>query len=417
MSNTNIKGNKIKNKKKILLNDPNIIDINKSSSHEFLSKTNPNRKKNNDLSKVILKGKLFGLINKSNIMTDEQFNDIKIKLSLAQLEKYKENTKKVNEQFYYAQKNPNLLTFFKSSNKFEDDYINMRDLLNKEFTPNEQKTILSFPQFFKLNSNIFLKELVDEKHKNLYEILGNEEKKEINKKSLQRKNRITNIKYSQSPRKKSVNSIYSSSNYETNNSKYKIINKLNNKNINKSRNTYYNNVLFKNNNSSKIKSTNNTNNSKLKTFNGGGDFIFPLIKRENKNNNYNFHEDVGEKYKILSKILENKIINKFENMKKRKEMVRLKNKIKLEQMKDRNIMEQNKKEKERLKIYHEKKYIEYIVAKLKKNYIQTNRDNENEDKNSEEKNEEDENKSNDSKSNIFDFLKKNEGNIIKSSIM
>ena len=29
-------------------------------------------------------------------------------------------------------------------------------------------------------------------------------------------------------------------------------------------------------------------------------------------------------------------------------------------------MEQSKKEQERLKIYHEKKYIEYIVAKLKK---------------------------------------------------
>ena len=51
-------------------------------------------KKNNELSKVILKGKLFGLINKSNIMTDEQFKDIKIKLSLSQLEKYKINKKK-----------------------------------------------------------------------------------------------------------------------------------------------------------------------------------------------------------------------------------------------------------------------------------------------------------------------------------
>ena len=407
MSSSSLKKN---NKNKIQLNEP---EVNKQSPHKFLSKTNPNRKKNSQLSKVILKGKLFGLINKSNIMTEEQFNDIKIKLGLSQLEKYKENKRKINESFYYAQKNPNLLTFFKSSNKFEDDYINMRDLLSRQFTPNEQKIILSFPQFFQLNSNEFLKELVDEKHKNLYEILGNEEKKEIAKRNLKRKNRIANIKFYQNPSEKYFNNKYDNINYEAlnsnNNSKIKIIDKLNSKNKSKSRNSYFNNSLYKN-NTSKIKSTYNTSNSKLRTFNGGGELVFPLIRGENKMNNYHFHEDIGEKYRILSKMIENKIINKFENMKKRKEMVRLKNKIKLEQMKDRNIKEQNKKEQERLKIYHEKKYIEYIVTKLKKNYIQTNKDNVNEEKEKdkekgkeiENKNDEDENKSiTDSKSNMI----------------
>ena len=167
---------KYKNNKNMKLND--IIQTNYVSSRENFNKTHPNRKNKSHLSKVILKGKLFGLINKTNIMTDEQFNDIKIKLSLSQLEKYKINKKKLNEKFYYAQRNPNILTYYKSPNKFEDDYINMKDLLNKEFTPKEQKTILSFPQFFQLNSNAFLKELVDAKHKNLYEIIGKEEKEE-----------------------------------------------------------------------------------------------------------------------------------------------------------------------------------------------------------------------------------------------
>ena len=59
-------------------------------------------------------------------------------------------------------------------------------------------------------------------------------------------------------------------------------------------------------------------------------------------------------------------------MKKRKELVILNNRKKLDLIKEKNRIEQGKKEQERLKIYHEKKYIEYIVAKLKKNYIQVN---------------------------------------------
>ena len=59
----------------------------------------------------------------------------------------------------------------------------MRELLQK-FNQKEQDEILSFPQFFQLNSNEFLKELAEEKHKNLYEIICNEEDKEIELKNL-----------------------------------------------------------------------------------------------------------------------------------------------------------------------------------------------------------------------------------------
>ena len=408
--------NNLKNKKNLILNYPIISNTNYLSSRELLSKTNPHRKANSQLSKVILKGKLFGLINKTNIMTDEQFNDIKIKLSLSNLEKYKENKKKLNEKFYYAQKSPNLLTFYKSSSKFEDDYINMRDLLNQKFTPKEQKTILSFPQFFQLNSNIFLKELVEEKHKNLYEIIGIEEKKEIQKKQLKRKLRVSNI----SPKRKSLLQTTSNTN-----SKTKIINELNNKNKTKSRNIYYNNTLFKNNHSTnKDKSTNNTNNTVMKTFNENGKYNFPLIK---ENSNY-FHYDVGKKLNVISKKIENKINEKFEKMKKRKEMIIENNKMKMDMIKEKNSREQIKKEKERLKMYHEKKYIEYIVAKLKKNYLQVNKENEEGNENdeiseeSESKNDHDKNNNeskinNFNKNSIFELIKMNHGNNIKSSIM
>ena len=387
MSTPNITGKKLKANKKIELNVLNTISNNYLSSRDLLTRTNPNRKKNNELSKVILKGKLFGLINKSNIMTDEQFNDIKIKLSLSQLEKYKVNKKKINENFYYAQRNPNILTFSKNSNKFEDDYINMRDLLHKKFTLDEQRTILSFPQFFQLNSNEFLKELVEEKHKNLFEIIGNEEKKELENLRLKRQKRFSNINYnySNSPKRKSI-ILNKDENYNLNNKK-KINVKVNFNNKHISRNEYFQDTIFKNNYSTnKNKSVSNIASEEMKTFNTRGNYYLPLIKDENKHNSY-FHDDVGKKYKLLRKDIEKKINTKFENMKKRKELVILNNRKKLDLIKEKNRMEQSKKEQERLKIYHEKKYIEYIVAKLKKNYIQVNKENENEENKLDNKNE------------------------------
>ena len=404
MSSRNITKNKLKDRKNLVLDEVKIYNTNYQSSRNLLSKTYSQRKAKSQLAKVILKGKLFGLINKTNIMTDEQFNDIKIKLSLSHLEKYKENKKKLNEKFYYAQNSPNILTYYRSSGKFEDDYINMRDLLNKKFTTKEQKTILSFPQFFQLNSNVFLKELVEEKHKNLYEIIGNEEKKEVQKRSLKRKIRVSNI----SPKRE----IFENN---RNDSDSKIINDINYKNKTKSRNFHSNNILFKNNNTSnKIKSTNHTNNTILKTVNENDKYNFPLIKDKR---NY-FHYDMGKKYKIISKMLENKINKKFENMKKRKELIIENNKMKMDMIKEKNSREQMKKERERLKIYHEKKYIEYIVAKLKNNYIQINKENEEENENNEENNNKDGYKTNfDNKNTIFELLKTNHGNSIKSSIM
>ena len=141
MSSRNKNQNKISNK--------NILNSNslQQNSDSFRESTTNNkniirsRKTEYPISKVLLKGKLFNLINKSNVMTDEQYNHFKIKLSLSKLKKYKKPKKNLNMQFYYAQNNPKILFSSKNSDKFEDDYVNMRDLLKKKFTQQELKEI------------------------------------------------------------------------------------------------------------------------------------------------------------------------------------------------------------------------------------------------------------------------------------
>ena len=205
--------------------------------------TTPNKKK--ELSKVILKGKLFSLINKSNIMTEEQFNDIKIRLTLSQLEKYKIAKNNLNKKFYYAQKNPNILQPCKNPSKFEDDYINMRELL-KKFSQKEQDEILSFPQFFQLNSNEFLKDIVEEKHKNLYEIICNEEDKEIELRNFKIKQREDLNNY-----KNNYNKAYHNNRNTKiiikNSESEEISNSNNKNNIHNSNNSSYKNIKSKKN--------------------------------------------------------------------------------------------------------------------------------------------------------------------------
>ena len=364
--------NKNKSQKILRKNSKLNIDIhdkNYNTSREPNHRTIQNKKKDNKLSKIILKGRLFNLINKSNIMTQEQFNDIKIKLSLSHLEKYKEPSKKRNQGFYYAQNNPNILTSSKNSSKYEDDYINMKELLNSKFTPREQNIILSSPQFFQLNSNEFLKKMVDEKHKSLYEILGIEEKKEkeLVKMKMKQKKIMDNLRENYSNTLHRKNPILQNLN-EKNNTK-DIINQLNYKNKNKSRNSNSNNNYFL---SDYYSSKNNTTatsnyNRAFKSYD----------KREHniESKKVLFHNDVGEKFMSLRKVIEKKNFEKFENMKKRKEMIILNNKKKMDLIKDKNRNEHSKKQLERLKIYSERKYIDDIIGKLKKNYTRLNQDN------------------------------------------
>ena len=322
---------------------------------------NPLNKNYNELSKVILKGKLFSLINKSNIMTEEQFNDIKIKLSLAQLEKYKISKKNINKNFYYAQINPNIIQPNKNPCKFEDDYINMRELL-KKFSQKEQDEILSFPQFFQLNSNEFLKELVEEKHKNLYEIIVNEENKEIELKNWKIKQRqelnsYKNNYYNTHNHNKKL-LLKKTENYDNENDNFKKSKKVNFSTKNK----YYS----RNKNTDKYSSFNNQNSNRdfnkiYKTYNNINSF-------ENKKKRIIFQGNIWNKLKLSYKDLESKINEKYEKMKERKNLIIQNNKMKMDEIKVKNKTEQIKKEKERQKMYKEKKFIDYISTKLKKNY-------------------------------------------------
>ena len=320
------------------------------------------KRNKNQLSKVILKGKLFSLINKSNIMTEDQFNDIKIRLSLAQLEKFKIVKKNIKKQFYYAQKNPDILHPNKNPDKFEDDYINIRDLL-KKFSQKEQEEILSFPQFFQLNSNEFLKEIVEENHKNLYEIITNEENKEIQLKLLKLKQR------------EELNAYKNYYNRTYHNHKRNMMLKQKEK---ESEEISYsnNNKINKSNDSNKIKNKKFMENIKKKIFSRNNYLFNKEIKTYNNNTcdtNENrkkiiFQGNIWNKPKISNREMKLKIDEKYEKLKKRKEYMILDKERKIEEIKERNMKEQLKKEKERQKKYQEKKYIDFISNKLKKNY-------------------------------------------------
>ena len=356
----------INNNEKI---EKNIKKNNSSvNKNKIYGKISPLKKSKNQLSKVILKGKLFSLINKSNIMTDEQFNDIKIRISLAQLEKFKITKKNLKKQFYYAQKNPNILQPNKNPNKFEDDYINMRDLL-KKFSPKEQDEILSFPQFFQLNSNEFLKELAEQKHKNLYEIITNEENKEIELKNFKMKQREELNSY-----KNNYNKTYHNRNQKISLKKKEESEEISysNNNLNKIIN---NSDSYKNKKNKKSifdikKKYISRNNEDKKIF-------FKEFNTYNNNNNLNrlenkrkifFEGNIWNKEKLSDKEMNLKIKEKYEKLKQRKELMILDKERKMEEIKERNIKEQIKKEKERQKIYQEKKYIDYISNRLKNNY-------------------------------------------------
>ena len=391
-----------RNKNQKEISNKNILNSKSIQQNSYsLRESTPNnnniiksRKSEYPISKVLLKGKLFNLINKSNIMTDVQYNHIKIKLSLSKFKKYKKPKKNLNMKFYYAQSNPKILFSSKNPDKFEDDYVNMKDLLKKKFTQQELKEILSHPQFFQLYSNECLKELVDERHKTLYEILGNEENKEkkhnemVNIKLDTKANTLLNNNtfnnYSNKSYRRNIQAIPKINSYRSSGNIKKL--NLKNKIKNNSRNLFFKNSTNYNtfSNYKDIK----TDNEKENYINNDEDeddideFIsdnntngITLCKEDFETKRSSFHDKIMEKYNTESKKMELKNKEKFENMIKRKEMVILNKRKKLDLIKEKNRNEQRKKEQERIKIYQERKYIDFIVKKLKKNYIQLNGNN------------------------------------------
>jgi hypothetical protein len=239
-----------------------------------------------------------------------------------------------------------------------------------------------------------LKELVDERHKTLYEILGNEENKEkkhyemVNIKLDTKANTLLNNNtfnnYSSKSYRRNIQAIPKINSYRSSGNIKKL--NLKNKIKNNSRNLFFKNSTNYNtfSNYKDIK----TDNEKENYINNDEDeddideFIsdnntngITLCKEDFETKRSSFHDKIMEKYNTESKKMELKNKEKFENMIKRKEMVILNKRKKLDLIKEKNRNEQRKKEQERIKIYQERKYIDFIVKKLKKNYIQLNGNN------------------------------------------
>ena len=289
-----------------------INDINylksSNSSKDLFSKMNYNNNNNDIFSKLTLRRELSGKLNKSNIITGEPFIGLQMKFHFSKLFKSKKNKKIINR--------PNILIYPNISNKLDDDNIRLRDLFNKKFKSKGKRKI-SFPQLFQSNSN-------DKRN-------ANEKLKIISR------NRMEDINY-----KYPKSSIKSD--------KYDIIHNHNTIDYHNEDDNNYNNIRKEGFNSKK-----NMN------------WELPLIKDDNY-----FHKNKEKKYKFLSEVNENKIAEKFEKMKKRKEQIILNNIKKMKMMKEKNNKKQIKKEDERFRRYLEKKFIKNMVDKLRKNYININ---------------------------------------------
>jgi hypothetical protein len=247
-----------------------------------------------------------------------------------------------------------------------------------------------------------LKELVDERHKTLYEILGTEERKEkkhneLIKIKLDKRNKTNSLlnnntintinNYSSTSYRKNIKVIPKINSYRSTGNIKKII--IKSKIKNNSRNLFfknsnvYNTFSPKSNNYKDIKTdiekenyiNNDENENNIDEFTSNNINSITLCKEDFETKKSFFHDNIMEKYNIENKKMELKNKEKFENMIKRKEMVILKKRKKLNLIKEKNKNEQSKKEQERLKIYQEKKYIDFMVKKLKKNYEQLNNHN------------------------------------------
>ncbi len=247
----------------------------------------------------------------------------------------------------------------------------MRELL-KKFSQKEQDEILSFPQFFQLNSNEFLKELVEEKHKNLYEIICNEEDKEIELKNLKQK------------QKEDLNNYKNNYNktYHSRRSRKILLKNMDSEDISSNINSNINNSndSFKTKKSKKIvmnfkKSFFSRN---ISEFPSGNKIVFKtdnnINSLKNKKNVF-FQGNIWNKSKLSNKEMEKRIKEKYEKLKKRKEWIILNKEKKKEEIKSKeNKKEENKsKENKKEETQNENKIenkIEEVEIKDKKTLLE-----------------------------------------------
>ena len=306
--------------------------IGRTKSHET--------KTDDSLTKVLLKGKLFGLINKCNVMTDEKFREIQTKITLSIPKKYTTAKQNKKKSFYYAQKNPCILNTQIISDKFEDDRITAKDFITKNFTLKERRLIFKYPQYFKLFSNDALKELTFNEHRNLSEIITNEEEQEL----LSHKKRKFCF-------------------YNPKLQKFPVLNARNHKKLYTNFNTA---------NSTSTKKFSMTSSCKMATtfnFNVKPHInVFTPTNCKNINLKYNSVEMMNRELNEEIKEKEKKMIEKFEQIQKRRKQYQQEKNNNFIEINKKNLNAQKMKEKDRYNKYNEKKYIDLILKKIKTNY-------------------------------------------------
>ena len=278
-------------------------------------------RKSNEYIKIFPKFNSFTLVNK--------------RLNLYQSEKYKDIKHGINNKI--KKKMPNIKIYFNNSKQLEDEFIYKDKIFNKKYKyiSKKEKPILSFPQIFKLNSN--KTNQLEENKKNSFELFENKKTK------FRKININNNLNFNSFNSSKIQSAKY---NKEYSNMKFiSIKNDYNN----------YDNSFRKKNSSYKNKSMENYINKETNILN-------------NKNKNI---KNIIDNIKQFG----NKITEKYEIMRKRKELVILNRRKIMNLMKEKSENEYLKKLQGRLKIKNDKKYIENIIPKLKNNYIKTNKNN------------------------------------------
>ena len=108
----------------------------RSQTRQFnfpLIKKNHSVKMDRDMSKTLLKGKLYSLINKSNIMSDEDLAKTLEKFNGSNNHCLTEEDDENSKNFNKKNKNNFHLYTYVNSNKFEDDRVKIEELLQKNF--------------------------------------------------------------------------------------------------------------------------------------------------------------------------------------------------------------------------------------------------------------------------------------------
>ena len=308
------------------------------------------------MTKTLLKGKLYSLINKSNIMSDEDLAKTLEKFNGSNNHCLTEEDDENSKNFNKKNKNNFHLYTYVNSNKFEDDRVKIEELMQKNFNNQERKTIFAYPQFFGIYRNPVFKEFAKVQSKNLKDVLDKEEvlfknkileEKETNSKRAQNKENSEEVSW--------FNYFYFNDIFHNKKkNKKKNINPLNSNgfNRNKSNKTF---SMSKKNMSCNRVSKNKISPIKLKE-----DFSKKklIVDYEKIINNYGNTD--RKQFKDPNK--------KMKGYDERRKIMQDKRKIIINKMKENYKLKHMKKMKTSERDYTERKYVDNIISILRSNY-------------------------------------------------